>query len=89
MRAILETDSHVILALVLISSALSVVYLWKVIEVMWMQPAPARSPKLIENPAIYLPLWMVALGNIWFGIDASWIVGAARLAATALLGGGA
>jgi multicomponent Na+:H+ antiporter subunit D len=88
-RAILETDSYVILALVLISSALSVVYLWKVMEVMWMQPAPARSPKLVENPAIYLPLWMVALGNIWFGIDAGWIVGAARLAATALLGGGA
>ena len=88
MRAILESGSYVILALVLISSALSVVYLWKVMEVMWMQPAPARSPKLIENPAIYLPLWMVALGNIWFGIDASWIVGAARLAAAALLGGG-
>src|SRR6056300_585656 len=88
-RAILETDSYVILALVLISSALSVVYLWKVMEVMWMQPAPARSPKLVENPAIYLPLWMVALGNIWFGIDAGWIVGAARLAATASLGGGA
>ena len=33
-RAILETDSYVILALVLISSALSVVYLWKVMEVM-------------------------------------------------------
>ena len=88
-RAILETDSYVILALVLISSALSVVYLWKVMEVMWMQPAPARSPKLVENPAIYLPLWMVAIGNIWFGVDAGWIVGAARLAATALLGGGA
>ena len=56
---------------------------------MWMQPAPARSPKLVENPAVYLPLWIVALGNIWFGIDAGWIVGAARLAATALLGGGA
>ena len=88
-RAILETDSYAILAVVLISSALSVVYLWKVMEVMWMQPAPARSPKLVENPAIYLPLWMVALGNIWFDIDAGWIVGAARLATTALLGGGA
>jgi multicomponent Na+:H+ antiporter subunit D len=88
-RAILETDSYVILAFVLISSALSVVYLWKVMEVMWMQPAPARSPKLAENPAIYLPLWTVAFGNIWFGVDAGWIVGAARLAATALLGGGA
>ena len=88
-RAILETESYLILALVLISSALSVFYLWKIMEVMWMQPAPVRSPKLAENPAIYLPLWIVAFGNIWFGIDASWLVAAARSAATALLGGGA
>jgi multicomponent Na+:H+ antiporter subunit D len=88
-RAILETESYLILALVLISSALSVVYLWKIMEVMWMQPAPVRSPKLVENPAIYLPLWIVAFGNIWFGIDASWLVAAARFASTALLGGGA
>jgi multicomponent Na+:H+ antiporter subunit D len=87
--AIFETESYLILALVLISSALSVVYLWKIIEVMWMQPAPVRSPKLVENPAIYLPLWIVAFGNIWFGIDASWLVAAARFASTALLGGGA
>ena len=92
-RAILETESYVILSLVLISSALSVVYLWKIMEVMWMQPAPARSPKLVENPAIYLPIWLVALGNIWFGIDASWLVSASRMAAQMLfdvsLGGGA
>ena len=88
-RAILETQAYGVLALVLISSALSVVYLWKIFEVMWMQPAPARSPQLVENPAIYLPVWIVALANVWFGIDAGWVVSAARLAATALMGGGA
>jgi multicomponent Na+:H+ antiporter subunit D len=86
-RAVLETDSYLILGLVLASSALSVVYLWKIFEVMWMQPAPAKAPQLSENPAIYLPLWIVALANIWFGVDASWLVSASRLAATALLGG--
>jgi multicomponent Na+:H+ antiporter subunit D len=54
---------------------------------MWMQPALAKAPQLSENPAIYLPLWIVALANIWFGVDASWLVSASRLAATALLGG--
>ena len=88
-RAILETESYVILAFVLMSSALSVVYLWKIMEVMWMQPAPAKSPKLVENPAIYLPLWIVAFGNIWFGVDAGWLVTASQMAAVALFGGGA
>jgi multicomponent Na+:H+ antiporter subunit D len=55
-------------------------------EVMWMQPAPARSPKLVENPAIYLPIWIVAVGNIWFGIDASWLVSASQMAAGVLFG---
>ena len=87
-RAILETESYVILSLVLISSALSVVYLWKIMEVMWMQPAPVRSAKLIENPTIYVPLWIIAIGNIWFGIDAGWLVSAAKMAALALVGAG-
>ena len=87
-RAILAADAYFIAGLVLLSSALSLIYLWKIVEVMWMQPAPAKSPKLFENPAIYLPLWIVALTNIWFGVDASWLVAASRAAAAALLGGG-
>ena len=87
-RAILSVDAYLIAALVLLSSALSLIYLWKIVEVMWMQPAPAKSPQLVENPAIYLPLWIVALGNIWFGVDASWLVSASRAAAAALIGGG-
>ena len=87
-RAILSADAYLIAALVLLSSALSLIYLWKIVEVMWMQPAPAKSPQLVENPAIYLPLWIVALGNIWFGVDASWLVSASRAAAAALIGGG-
>ena len=87
-RAILTADAYFIAGLVLLSSALSLIYLWKIVEVMWMQPAPAKSPKLSENPAIYLPLWVVALANIWFGLDASWLVAASRAAAAALLVGG-
>jgi multicomponent Na+:H+ antiporter subunit D len=87
-RAILAEDAYVITALVLLSSALSLIYLWKIIEVMWMQSAPAKAPNLAENPAIYVPLWIVALTNIWFGVDASWLVAASRAAAAALLGGG-
>jgi len=87
-RAILAEDAYLIVALVLLSSALSLIYLWKIVEVMWMQPAPAKAPVLVENPAIYLPLWIVALANIWFGVDANWLVSASRAAAIALMGGG-
>ena len=86
-RAIFTEDAFVIGGLVLASSALSIIYLWKIVEVMWMKPAPVKSPKLIENPAIYLPLWVIAFANIWFGVDASWLIESSRLAAMALLGG--
>ena len=39
-RAILASDAYFIAGLVLLSSALSLIYLWKIVEVMWMQPAP-------------------------------------------------
>jgi multicomponent Na+:H+ antiporter subunit D len=84
----LETDSYLLVAIVLASSALSLIYLWKIIEVMWMQPAAHDAPKLVENPAVYMPLWMLAGLNLWFGIDASWMVTSAQAAAKALIGAG-
>jgi multicomponent Na+:H+ antiporter subunit D len=87
-RAMLETDSYLLVGIVLASSALSVIYLWKIIEVMWMQPAAQDAPKLDENPAVYMPLWMLAGLNLWFGIDAGWMVASADAAAKALIGAG-
>ena len=84
----LETDSYLLVGIVLASSALSVIYLWKIIEVMWMQPAAQDAPKLGENPAVYMPLWMLVGLNLWFGIDAGWMVASADAAAKALIGAG-
>jgi hypothetical protein len=55
---------------------------------MWMQPAAQDAPKLDENPAVYMPLWMLAGLNLWFGIDAGWMVVSADAAAKALIGAG-
>ena len=87
-RAILETENYLLVGIVLASSALSLIYLWKIIEVMWMQPAAHDAPKLVENPAIYMPLWMLAALNLWFGIDANWMVASAEAAAKSLIGAG-
>jgi len=85
-RAILETGSFIVLSLVLISSVLSLVYLWKIFEIMWMQPAPMKSPVLVEKPSVYLPLWFIAIVNIWLGVDADWLITASQTAAVALIG---
>ncbi|MCE2517960.1 MAG: monovalent cation/H+ antiporter subunit D family protein [Alphaproteobacteria bacterium] len=86
--ALLDEGQGVITALVLLSSALSVVYLWKMIEVMWMRPAP-EGTKIQENPWMYGPVWVLAVANIIFGVYATPVVALARDAAMALMGGGA
>ena len=84
-RALLEADMLVVVGLVLATSAMSVAYLWKIVEILWKpggDPAPVR-----EAPALYLPLWILALGNLWFGIAPAPLVDAAMLAAMRLTGG--
>jgi len=87
-QALLALDRFVLVGLVLASSALSVVYLWKIVEVMWSSSAEVSDTALIERPALYIPLWIVALANLWLGVDASALVSAATRAATSLIGAG-
>jgi len=84
--AIIASEYWMIAALVLLSSALSVIYLWKIMEAIWMKPAP-HGLKITENPAVYLPLWVITLLNIWLGIDASFFTTSADAAALALMTG--
>ena len=76
---------NVITGLILLSSALSVLYLWKIVEVMWMRPYKGKA--LAENVLIFGPLWLVAIANIVFGIYAKPIVDLADAAARAITGG--
>ena len=72
-----------IAGLVVLASALSVVYLWRIVEAMWMRPMPA-SGRVREDPMIYGPLWLVALANVWFGLDAGQVVVLSTRAAAAI-----
>ena len=74
-----------VLLLVMASSALSVVYLWKIVEVLW-QKAEGEAA-VTEQPALYMPLWIVAIANIWFGIAPTPLVEGAQRAAMYLAGG--
>ena len=73
--------------LVLITSLLAVVYIWRVVETAYFQPAP-QTQGVREAPlALLIPTWMLALANVYFGIDTSLNAGVARQAALSLLGG--
>ena len=84
-RALLDADMIAVLVLVMASSALSVAYLWKIVEVLWQKGAETAAVR--ETPALYLPLWLLALANLWFGVAPAPLVDAAMRAAMQLTGG--
>ena len=83
-KATISSDAIWIAILILISSALSVVYLWKMIEVMWMREG--RKIVIKENPTIYISLIIITFFNVYFGLDASLVVNGSFEAAEKLIG---
>lgn len=78
---------YVLAALLLIASLLALVYVWKVVEAAYFKPRPAASAAITEAPlAMLIPLWVVALANLWFGIDTRFPLHLAESAAHTLLG---
>ncbi|WP_308910944.1 monovalent cation/H+ antiporter subunit D family protein [Pseudokordiimonas caeni] len=79
-----------LIAVILASSLLAVIYVWRVIEVAYFRPAPEGAPAVKEAPWYLLaPTWALAGLNIYFGLAANAPNGLAARAAADLLGGGA
>ena len=84
----LEADLWPVAALVVASSLLAVVYVWRVVEAAYFRPPPADAEPIREAPlAMLLPTWVLIGASVYFGIDASTTIGTARRAAEALFGG--
>ena len=84
-KASISADGIWIAFLILASSALSVVYLWKMIEALWFYESP-KEHNIKEKPEIYIALLMITFLNIYFGLDASIVVNSSFEAANQLLG---
>jgi len=73
--------------LVLASSLIALVYIWRVVEATCLQPAAVREEELKEAPAsMLLPTWALIAANLYFGTDASLTSSMARQGAETLLG---
>jgi multicomponent Na+:H+ antiporter subunit D len=86
-QAALEHEMWGLAALILLSSLLAVIYVWRLVEVAYFRSAPADAPAGEAPLAMLLPTWLLILANIWFGIDTRLSAGTALEAAARLLGG--
>ncbi|HEY5720429.1 MAG TPA: monovalent cation/H+ antiporter subunit D family protein, partial [Gammaproteobacteria bacterium] len=88
--AALEAGLWPVALLVLVGSLLAVIYIWRVVEVAYLEPASGHTASVREAPwHLLLPTWVLILANLWLGIDTDLTVGTASGIAAELLGGAA
>jgi multicomponent Na+:H+ antiporter subunit D len=86
--AALESGMWFIAVLILLSSLLAVIYVWRIVEAAYFQAPPADAPEITEAPMTMLvPMWFLTAAGVYFGIDATRTVGIAQSAAEFLLKG--
>jgi len=86
-QAALENGWWPIAILIVASSLLAVIYVWRVVETLYMA-RPAKDITLKEAPmTMLIPLWMMAGATVYFGLDTDLTLTAARTAADGLLAG--
>jgi multicomponent Na+:H+ antiporter subunit D len=87
---LMEKGLWPVVGLVVISSALSLVYCWRVIEYAYFKEHPNAAPVRTEAPlSMLIPTWIFALFSMWFGLSTQYSLGIASKAASSLLGGSA
>jgi multicomponent Na+:H+ antiporter subunit D len=80
--AALEQQQWLIAILVLLGSLLAMVYMGRIVEAAYMRDPIDANDKVKEAPMLMLiPMWLLVIANIYFGIDNSLTVGAAEAAA--------
>lgn len=86
--AVLEegTLGIVLVAAILLSSLLTVVYIWRVVEVTYFGDSAEPGQSVREAPVWMLAgIWIAALANIYFGINPSLPLSLSHAAAASLL----
>lgn len=82
LQALLESGWTAGALVVVVSSILAVIYMGRVLQAVFFE-APANPRKVRrEAPVLLLvPLWILALLNLWFGIQANWVIDLTHAAA--------
>ena len=71
-QAALEGGDWLIAAMILASSLLAIIYVWRVIEVAYFRSSNDVTGTVIEAPmSMLVPTWILVLACLWFGVDAT------------------
>ena len=84
--AAIEKGQWFIGVLILLSSLLAVIYIWRIVEVAYFKEAPKEKIVFKEAPVTMLvPMWLLTFASIYFGVDATRTIEIARTASAYLM----
>jgi len=87
LTALLEQGWWPVAILILLGSILTVIYVWRLVEVAYFKEPLANKAPVKEAPLYFLiPIWTLIIANIYFGIDTRLSVQGAQMAAMSLFG---
>ncbi len=87
LMALIEQGWWPVAVLVVLGSLLAVVYVWRIVEMAYFKPQLVGREAVKEAPLSFLiPIWILVMANIYFGIDTRLSVQVAQAAAQSLFG---
>lgn len=84
--ALLDASLWPLALVILIASVLTLIYIGRVIEVAYFQPAPEGITQQKVPKSMLVALWVFALSNIYFGLNSDISLGISSLAVHQLIG---
>ena len=88
LRATLEQGQWLLALIIVVGSLLALGYVWRVVEQLYLRPAPTDRDAVRDAPwSMLVPTWTLVAANLYFGIDSRLTVGLAGQAMRALLEG--
>lgn len=83
----IQNDMWLVVAMIMMSSLLAVIYVWRIVEVGFFEEPDADAPVVQEAPlSMLIPTWIMLGASIFFGVCTDTSAGVALEAARQLLG---
>jgi multicomponent Na+:H+ antiporter subunit D len=84
----IDAGQWIAVFIIVVSSLIALVYVGKILEIVWLrEPSAQLTGTGDPPPSMLLPLVVLALATVYFGIETEWTAGIAANAARSLLGG--
>lgn len=88
LMASFERDWWLIVAVIIVSSLMAIIYIWRVVEALYFGTPKEAFDRKVEAPAsMVIPLVLLVGVTLWFGVDTRWNLGVADTITQTLMAG--